>query len=115
MQRLDLRLQLVDPPIKLLEVAEQPLNVYAKGPGQLVAGVLDQIRDSRGNVADALGNNETELTQKATDLIRLCRTRLHEALTPTAGLCASARSALPGKTRSPKPALCSTLYLAPDG
>ena len=66
--------------LKFLEVVEQSLDEHAKGARELVVGVFDQFRDPRGDIADALGNDETELAEEATDLIGLRRARLHEAL-----------------------------------
>lgn len=77
---LDLCLELFDLLSEFLEMAEQPLDEHAEGAGQLVAGVLDEVQNPRGDAADALGNDETEFTEEATDLISLRRACLHESL-----------------------------------
>ena len=63
-----------------LEVVDQPLDEHAKRPKQLVVSIFDQLRNSRGDVPDALGNSETKLAEEAANLISLGCASLHKAL-----------------------------------
>lgn len=80
MPRVDLRFDLIDLTVELLEMVKKPLDEHAKRARQPVVSVFDQLWNSRSDVADTLGNDETELAEKAANLIGLRRTGPYEAL-----------------------------------
>lgn len=67
----NLCLQLLHLAIELLEVFEQALYQAPKRPGQLVASILYELRHPLGDVVSSLGNDESELSEQAPNLVGL--------------------------------------------
>src|SRR5215475_7514397 len=81
MPRLDLRFELADLAIELLEVVQQSLHQIPERCRQLVSGILENLWHALPHIRDALWHHQAELPEQATDLVGLRSARLHEALT----------------------------------
>ena len=79
----DLCLQFQHLAVQVPEVFQQSVNEYAKAPGQLVAGVFNQLGYALGDLAEAFGQDEAEFSQEAPYLVVLGRARLDEGLACT--------------------------------
>ena len=62
---------LLDLPMQQLEMIEQSVNQQPESAGQFIAGILDQLRHSAGNVSDALRHDQTVFTEQAANLVGL--------------------------------------------
>lgn len=66
--------------IQFLEVIEQALHQQPERARQFIGSVFDQPRNTHGDVADALRDDDSELAERAADLVRLRGTRTHKLL-----------------------------------
>ena len=66
--------------IQFLEVIEKPLYKNPKLTGQLIGTIFDQLWNARGDVANALGNDQTKLTELPTGLVCLRRASSKKSL-----------------------------------
>jgi len=77
---LDLHFEFFDLAVQFLEVIKKPLHKNPKLTRQLIDSIFDQLWNARGDVANTLGNGQTKLTEKPTDLVGLRRARPHKSL-----------------------------------
>lgn len=61
----------------------QALNQQLEQSCQINGRILNQLRNPLDNVRYPLCNKEAEFAQETAYLVRLCRTRSNEALTPS--------------------------------
>src|SRR5262249_34851440 len=80
MPRLDLRFELPDLAIELLEVVQQSLHQRPEHCRQLVRGILEVLWHALPHIRDPLWHLQADLPEQATDLVGLRRARLNEAL-----------------------------------
>src|SRR5262245_25890114 len=80
---LDLRFELADLAIELLEVVQQSLHQMPERCRQLVSGILEDLWHALSHSRDALGHHHAELAEQAPDLVGLRSARLNEALPHT--------------------------------
>src|SRR5262245_65079963 len=83
MPSLDLRFELADLAIELLEVVQQSLHQMPERCRQLVSGILEDLWHAPPHIRDALWHHQAELAEQATDLVGLRGARLNEALPHT--------------------------------
>src|SRR5262245_52094788 len=83
MPSLDLRFELADLAIELLEVVQQSLHQMPERCREFVRGILEDLGHTLSHIRDALWHHQVELTEQATDLVGLRSARLNEALTHT--------------------------------
>ena len=83
MPSLDLRFELADLAIELLEVVQQSLHQMPERCRQLVTCILEDLWHAPSHIRDALWHHQAELAEQATDLVGLRSARLNEALTHT--------------------------------
>ena len=79
--RLDLRFELADLAIELLQVVQQSLHQMRERCRQLVSRILEDLGHALPHIRDALWHHQAELAEQATDLVGLRSARLDEALT----------------------------------
>src|SRR3990167_1435580 len=77
---LDLRFKFIDLAVQILEVLEKPLHHQSKPARKLIGTVFHQLGNARGNVANALRNDETERPEQSTYLVCLRRACPHKPL-----------------------------------
>src|SRR5499426_1583038 len=83
MPSLDLRFELADLAIELLEVLQQSLHQMPERSRQLVSGILEDLWHALPHIGDALWHHQAELPEQATNLVGLRSARLNEALAHT--------------------------------
>lgn len=69
MPRSNLYFKFIDLTIQFLEMVQQPLNEYPKRSRQLVACIFNKLRNSCGDVTDALWDDQPEFTKKSAYLV----------------------------------------------
>ena len=80
---LDLKFQFAHLPIEFLEVLTESLQQLTEHTWQITLAVLEDARQTFGDMADSLWNDDPVLGQESADLIRLCRTRSYKPLPRT--------------------------------
>src|SRR5271156_3471975 len=76
----DLFLKLFHLPIEFLEMQPKALNQMTERKRQLAAGILEQFRNTLGDVVDTFRDDQPKFTEQTADLIGLRRARLHKPL-----------------------------------
>ncbi len=80
MPKLDLQFNFIHLTVKFFEVSEQPVDELAEHTGQFTGCILNEFRDTTGDIANALRHDQAVFSHQAPYLIGLRGTRLHEPL-----------------------------------
>src|SRR5262245_61639325 len=86
MPSFDLRFELADLAIELLEVVQRSAHQRPERCRQLVRCILEDLGHALPHIRDALWHHQAELAEQATDLVGLRSARLNEGLTHTVEL-----------------------------